>query len=504
MGVYFGDTRIGRIMAGVPTSSGGGEASYKDVNFIDYDGTMLHSYTAAEFNTLGGMPDNPVHEGLTSQGWNWTRAQILDQLAAQPGAPVWVGQMYITTSGATEIDIELDKYLEPYLMVCPKGTLSIDWGDGSTLDTVTGTSLTSNKYVGHTYAVAGKYTIKISVDSGSFTFVQGSSNYAGLFSDHAGYTRGMKYSISAIAVRLGSSITTLGSCSFINCYSLSSITIPDSVTVMSNDVFYNCYSLSSITIPDGVTSISANLFQNCYALSSITIPDGVTSIDGYAFQNCYSLNSITIPDGVTSIGNNAFQYCFPLTSITIPDGVTSIGSSAFNNCYLLTDIKIPDGVTSLENSAFSSCRKLSEVVIPDGVTSLGNSAFHSCFSLKSLTIPDSVTTLGTNTFQYCYALPELNLPDTITAIPNSMCYGCYSLTHFTIPAGVTSIGTQAFYQCYLMHEFHFLPTTPPTLAATSAFSSVPSDCVFYVPAASLEAYKSATNWSTYASRMVGE
>ena len=44
----------------------------KDVIFIDYDGTIVYSYTAEEFANLIALPDNPTHEGLVSQGWNWT------------------------------------------------------------------------------------------------------------------------------------------------------------------------------------------------------------------------------------------------------------------------------------------------------------------------------------------------------------------------------------------------------------------------------------------------
>ena len=52
------------------------------------------------------------------------------------------------------------------------------------------------------------------------------------------------------------------------------------------------------------------------------------------------------------------------------------------------------------------------------------------------------------------------------------------------------------------------PTTPPTLANSNAFSSIASDCVIYVPYSEdhsiLAAYQAASNWSTYASRMVEE
>jgi len=57
-------------------STGATEVAEKDVNFIDYDGTILYSYTAQEAQALEALPANPTHAGLTAQGWNWTLAQI--------------------------------------------------------------------------------------------------------------------------------------------------------------------------------------------------------------------------------------------------------------------------------------------------------------------------------------------------------------------------------------------------------------------------------------------
>ena len=58
--------------------SGGGttEPEEKDVDFIDYDGTLLYSYTADEFLAMDALPPNPSHDGLVAQGWNWTLAEI--------------------------------------------------------------------------------------------------------------------------------------------------------------------------------------------------------------------------------------------------------------------------------------------------------------------------------------------------------------------------------------------------------------------------------------------
>ena len=70
------------------------EKEIKDVNFFDYDGTLLYSYTEQEFAQLGALPDNPSHDRLTAQGWNWTKAEIDEQLS-DVGGIVNVGQMLL-------------------------------------------------------------------------------------------------------------------------------------------------------------------------------------------------------------------------------------------------------------------------------------------------------------------------------------------------------------------------------------------------------------------------
>jgi hypothetical protein len=138
------------------------------------------------------------------------------------------------------------------------------------------------------------------------------------------------------------------------------------------------------------------------------------------------------------------------------------------------------------------------------VTSIGNYAFYGCYSLTSITIPSLVTSIGANAFYTCYSLTSITIPSGVTSIGNYAFYGCYSLTSITIPSNVTSIGANAFYNCYSIIEYHILATTPPTLAATSAFTGVNAICKKYVPTASVDAYKIATNWSTYADYIYGE
>ena len=462
-------------------SGGGGSGSSsdeKDVMFIDYDGTILYSYTASEANALTELPANPSHAGLIAQGWNWTLAQIKSQLS-DVGGKVWVGQMYVTESGNTEIDIELHEgRLSPYLGIAVNGTVVIDWGDGSSINTVTGTSLASQKRTNHTYSAAGNYTITISVTTGSFAFY-GTSAYFVLNKNHATGDYNRIYANAVKAVKLGENVT-------IGAYA-----------------FYNCYSLTSIIIPSNVTIIGTYAFYNCGSLTSVTIPSNVTRINTYAFYNCGSLSSVTIPSNVTSIDTYAFYYCCSLTSITIPSNVTSIGSNVFSNCDSLTSITIPNNAISFSTSTFSGCRSLTSITIPSNVTSIGKNTFYNCYFLSSVTIPSNITSIDTYVFYNCYPLSSVTIPNKVTSIGNNAFYNCYSLSSITIPSNVTSIGSNAFLGCAGLNEIHLLPINPPTLS-TNAFSNTPSDFVIYVPQNSLEAYKAASNWSTYASKMVGE
>ena len=56
-----------------------------------------------------------------------------------------------------------------------------------------------------------------------------------------------------------------------------------------------------------MASIGNGAFMNCNSLTSVTIPNSVTSIEDSAFYGCSSLTSVTISDSVTSMGYNVFN-----------------------------------------------------------------------------------------------------------------------------------------------------------------------------------------------------
>jgi hypothetical protein len=107
-------------------------------------------------------------------------------------------------------------------------------------------------------------------------------------------------------------------------------------------------------------------------------------------------------------------------------------------------------------------------------------------------------------FNMCYVLNSVMIPEGVTSIGDTAFGSAQGLNMLTLPSTLTSIETGAFSSCYSMSEYHFKSTTPPTLQNASIFNGIPSDCIIYVPQGSLNAYKTATNWSTYASKMQEE
>ena len=326
-------------------SGGGGTitaATSKDVNFYDYDGTLLYSYTLEEAQALTALPDGPTHHGLVFDGWNYSLESVKSLTRVMN-----IGAMYSTDDGTTRIYIHLeDGRTSPMLGICPNGTVTVDWGDGTEPDILTGTSLTTVKWTPtHNYASPGDYVIKLTVDGEAQLYGDSSSRahaYVLRYSSTAD-SRNLVYQNSILKVEIGAGIR------------------------IENYAFHSCSSLSSIIISNGVTSIGKNAFYDCYSLSSIMIPNGVTSIGNYAFCDCYSLSSIIISNGVTSIGDYAFQYCRSLSSIIIPNGVTSIGNYAFHTCSGIAyyDFTALSAVPTLSNeSVFAKISADCEIRVP--------------------------------------------------------------------------------------------------------------------------------------------
>ena len=385
-------------------NGGGGATSVpmKDVNFYDYDGTRLYSYTVAEAQALTELPALPTQPGLICQGWNWT----LEDIKAHNRA-VDVGAMYITDDGKTRL----------YITIAAEGRMdvtlrfnqnvangvTIEWGDGSAAETLSGTGYVNTV---HTYDSIGNYVISLEAsDECTLSLVTNANSYSVMGSTDKIYNSMLR------KVEIGNRVFSIG-----------------------NYAFTDCLSLSSIAMSNAIRSIGSRSFYSCRSLAYITIPNNASSIDSYAFNNCGSLKSVALPTGIERISNYCFNNCYTLSRITLPDTLKQIVTYAFYNCYALSYITLPNGVSSVGTYAF---------------------------------------------------------------------YACKALANIKIPAGVATVSSNAFYNCSSMAFYDFTShTSVPTLSSTNAFNNIPSDCQIRVPAALADEWKAATNWSTYASKIV--
>ena len=264
--------------------------------------------------------------------------------------------------------------------------VTIDWGDGSETQTLSGTG---NVNTTHTYADVGEYTISLNPSSVCALGLGHSSSYYCVMGRTANVAR--VYFNMLKAVEIGKNVTSIGSHTFNYCYSLASIVIPSSVTSIGEHAFNSCKSLASVVIPSSVTSIGNSAFSGCYSLASIVIPESVTSIGGLAFEEC-TLSSVVIPQGVTIIGNGTFQSCNCLSSVVIPKGVTSIGNHAFNWCDSLANVVIPESVASIGDYAFQQCYGMAyyDFTQCTSVPTLGTTAFKNIPSDCKIVVPDEL------------------------------------------------------------------------------------------------------------------
>lgn len=159
---------------------------------------------------------------------------------------------------------------------------------------------------------------------------------------------------------------------------------------------------------------------------------------------------------------------------------------------------VPTMPSDLTQCTWDNYGRLVSFTTKDSVTSIGNRVFQYFISLTSVAIP-SVISIGDYAFLNCTHLTSVAIP-SVTSIGQNAFSACSSLTSIDIPNTVTSIGQNAFRMCEDLTSVICRATTPPT-AGTNIFYAVSNNLKIYVPAESVDAYKSATNWSEYANKI---
>ena len=286
-------------------------------------------------------------------------------------------------------------------------------------------------------------------------------------------------------------VTALDNKDFMGCTNLVKVDL-SKIQILGTHVFYNCKNFTGNGVEVRMPNLSS-IGNYSFHSSGVTILDFTENTFTHLSENfaTYStkLHTVNLPDTLISIDNYAFSGCSSLININFPPSLTTIGIEAFSGCTSLVDINLPSSITSIKSEAFSRCTSLSIIIDLPNLEILGKDAFWGGF--------------GSNGTGSLIGIENLGKITTIGDAANSS-KGCFgnqkSLTYVKLPNTLTSIGSYAFKDCSSLVTFICNATTPPTLAS-EVFTNTPiasKTGTIYVPDDSVDAYKGATNWSTYA------
>lgn len=259
-------------------------------------------------------------------------------------------------------------------------------------------------------------------------------------------------------------------------------------------------------------------FRGLYILESVMLFD-MTALNNLhrSFNECRSLINVKIT-GITNL--TEFYFAFNTTAVLKVidlDGynlktVTSAGS-CFNNCGATSINAVLDFSGFTGGFGAAQFQGYKGPHVPSNVYFSGTGAnnFFREVVVKKVINPSWNTGSITNFSYMLYNNPTLievdlsTLDFTSATNTGNMMQNCIGLQKATLPASLSRVDASFLAGCGSLNEVHFKSTTPPAMANTNAFSGVPSTCKIYVPYSAdhsiLEAYQTATNWSTYASQM---
>lgn len=236
-------------------------------------------------------------------------------------------------------------------------------------------------------------------------------------------------------------------------------------------------------LPDLVSGITVNLTAQEL--------EGCTNVREYGFYKA-ELGIVELPDTCTAI--NAYGFCDSTVKEVVGKGVSYIGSYALAR----TNITSFDASNAtISTSSFQGCQYLSDIKLSDSLTYIPVSCFYQCPSLTDIEIPSSCLRLGESCFNST-GMTTIDLPEGLTTIETTV-FKSSKLQTIEIPSTVKKMGNYVFERSSIK-QLKMRNDTPCTIGS-SIFRYCSSLEKILVPAGSLDAYKSATNWSAYADYM---
>lgn len=307
-----------------------------------------------------------------------------------------------------------------------------------------------------------------------------------------------------VSVVFGDCCQSIGdrACSGWTC--LTSVTISDNVTSLGKESFYNTPRVEHLKIGSGITQLNnSHTFYSIGSSASTKLDLDLSAnvglnVGNYAFYKCY-FNNVIFPKNCT-LGTSSFMFSSAST-LSFGSGTTISEDGVYSSTFYESKISNIDlnGVTQIGDYAFSHTSGYTSITIPPNVTTFGSRAFNKVSTLNSVTI-DYASNARLGDYQFSgSSITSLTIGSNPTSIGQCMFENCTGLTTLVIPSNISSINSSAFYNCSGLTSITVESTTPPTLG-NSVFDNT-NNCPIYVPSESVDAYKAASEWSNYASRI---
>lgn len=300
----------------------------------------------------------------------------------------------------------------------------------------------------------------------------------------------------------GRKVTVIDEGAFKDCWTITSVVLPDTVTEIREEAFAGCFSLRSVSFGSGLRVIGDSAFKQCSVLSSAALPGSLTTIGEEAFMNCFSLAEVTAgsaltdvaegafegtqwlrrhPDGVIYVGSVVYGYegAVPESGvIAIADGTAVINADAFENVPDAAAFSFPGSLINIKGRALDGTawyvekeygpvfagnvlyafKKLplptdTAVTVPEGTTGIADGAFEQCNDrdhITSVLLPESLKYIGDNAFEGCRGLGYIIIPDGVTHIGAYAFQDCSEMRQAVLGKGLTYLPDFAFFDCDLL------------------------------------------------------
>lgn len=227
----------------------------------------------------------------------------------------------------------------------------------------------------------------------------------------------------------------------------------------------------------------------------------VTSI-GTVFtdnKNITKFNELRYFANVKDIPELAFHDCSNLLDIDLSN-IESIGYASFFKCSSLAIELDCQKLKFIDNGAFrgSGIIKIANLGVISTLPFNYHGVFQECANLEEVVLPNTLMNIGEKCFVDCLSLKNILIPEGVSVIGDAALNGCKALTYIGLPSTLTTIGSWCFDNNPLLNVAICKAEVPPT-SNSALFVGGDKTPLIYVPEYSVEAYKTATNWSAHAS-----